>query len=116
MTERIFFPVDLSPSCAAMATYVRRATDLFGARVTLVHVCDLASHSPKSTGALPGTNSICSSSLSFRRLSIQEYFTRGGAVAQIVEVAMAQPITPRPMEHRIFVCAMSNPLHPRKVP
>jgi hypothetical protein len=128
MTERIFFPVDLSLSCAAMATHVRRATDLFGARVTLVHVSDLASHthsssmcdllwrSPKSTGALPGTNSICSSSLSFRRLSIQEYFTRGGAAAQIVEVAMAQPITPRPMEHRIFVCAMSNPLHPSKVP
>jgi hypothetical protein len=30
-------------------------------------------------GALPGTNSICSSSLSFRRLSIQEYFTPGGS-------------------------------------
>ena len=40
----------------------------------------------------------------------------GGAAAQIVEVAMAQPITPRPMEHRIFVCAMSNPLHPSRVP
>jgi hypothetical protein len=40
----------------------------------------------------------------------------GGAAAQIVEVAMAQPITPRPMEHRMFVCAMSNPLHSRKAP
>jgi nucleotide-binding universal stress UspA family protein len=28
----------------AMAPYVKRAADLFGARVTMVHVCDLASH------------------------------------------------------------------------
>ena len=44
MIDTILFPVDFSPSCAAMATYVRRAADLFGSRVTLVHVCDLASH------------------------------------------------------------------------
>ena len=44
MIETILFPVDFSPSCAAMAPYVRRAADLFGSQVTLVHVCDLASH------------------------------------------------------------------------
>ena len=44
MIKNILFPVDFSRSCAAMATYVRRAAGIFGSRVTLVHVCDLASH------------------------------------------------------------------------
>lgn len=42
--EQILFPVDFSPSCAAMAPYVKRAASMFGARVTLVHVFDLTSH------------------------------------------------------------------------
>jgi nucleotide-binding universal stress UspA family protein len=44
MFEHILFPVDFSPSCVAMAAYVQRAASIFGAQVTLVHVCDLASH------------------------------------------------------------------------
>jgi len=44
MIEKILFPVDFSPSCAAMAPYVSRAAEMFGACVSLVHVCDLASH------------------------------------------------------------------------
>jgi len=44
MIRKILFPVDFSPACAAMARYVKRAATLFDARVTLVHVCDLASH------------------------------------------------------------------------
>src|SRR5713101_43532 len=43
-TQNILFPVDFSPSCVAMAAYVRRAAAIFGARVTLVHVFDLYSH------------------------------------------------------------------------
>ena len=43
--QKILFPVDFSPSSTAMALYVKRVADLFGAEVTLVHVCDLASHS-----------------------------------------------------------------------
>jgi nucleotide-binding universal stress UspA family protein len=42
--ENILFPVDFSPSCVAMAAYVKRAAVIFGARVTLVHVFDLYSH------------------------------------------------------------------------
>jgi hypothetical protein len=38
MIEKILFPVDFSPACAAMANYVKRAADLFGSRVTLVRV------------------------------------------------------------------------------
>lgn len=43
MIERILFPVDFSPSCTAMAPYVIRAAEMFGAHVSIVHVCDLAS-------------------------------------------------------------------------
>ncbi len=42
--HNILFPVDFSPSCVAMAAYVKRAAVIFGARVTLVHVFDLYSH------------------------------------------------------------------------
>src|SRR6266481_4929390 len=44
MIQKILFPVDFSPSCASMAVYVKRAAAIFGAEVTLVHVCDLSSH------------------------------------------------------------------------
>jgi len=42
--QKILFPVDFSPACAAMAGYVKRAATLFDASVTLVHVCDFVSH------------------------------------------------------------------------
>ena len=44
MLQKILFPVDFSASCVAMAAYVERAAAIFGASVTIVHVCDLASH------------------------------------------------------------------------
>src|SRR6266852_662717 len=44
MIEKILFPVAFSPSCATMSIHVKRAADIFGSQVTLVHVCDLASH------------------------------------------------------------------------
>ena len=44
MIQKILFPVDFSPACAAMAGYVKRAATLFEASVTLAHVCDLVSH------------------------------------------------------------------------
>jgi nucleotide-binding universal stress UspA family protein len=40
----ILFPVDFSPSCIAMAPYVKRAATLFGASVSLIHVFDPASY------------------------------------------------------------------------
>jgi nucleotide-binding universal stress UspA family protein len=42
--QNILFPVDFSPSCSAMAPYVKRSAAIFGARVTLVHVFDIYSH------------------------------------------------------------------------
>jgi nucleotide-binding universal stress UspA family protein len=44
MIQRILFPVDFSPSSIAMAPYVMRAAQMFGAKVGLIYVCDLASY------------------------------------------------------------------------
>ena len=44
LITNILFPVDFSPSCVAMAAYVKRAATLFGAKVSLVHVFDPASY------------------------------------------------------------------------
>jgi nucleotide-binding universal stress UspA family protein len=40
--QKILFPVKFSPSCIAMAPYVRRAATIFNAVVSLVHVVDPA--------------------------------------------------------------------------
>jgi len=40
----ILYPVDFSPSCIAMAPYVKRAAALLEARVSLVHVVDPAGY------------------------------------------------------------------------
>jgi hypothetical protein len=42
--QNILSLVDFSPSCIAMAAYVKRAAAMFSAKVTLVHVFDLYSH------------------------------------------------------------------------
>lgn len=44
LIDSILFPVDFSPSCVAMAPYVKRAAVLFGAKVSLIYVFDLMSH------------------------------------------------------------------------
>jgi len=44
LINSILFPVDFSPSCIAMAPYVRRAATLFHSRVSLIHVFDPASY------------------------------------------------------------------------
>ncbi len=44
MIQKILFPVDFSASCIVMAPYVKRVAAIFGAEVSLVHVCDLESH------------------------------------------------------------------------
>ncbi|HTW49757.1 MAG TPA: universal stress protein [Acidobacteriaceae bacterium] len=42
LITNILFPVSFSPSCVAMGAYVRRASILLGAKVTLLHVVDPA--------------------------------------------------------------------------
>ena len=45
LVTNILFPVDFSSSCVAMGPYVKRAAEMFGARVSLIHVFDPASYS-----------------------------------------------------------------------
>jgi nucleotide-binding universal stress UspA family protein len=41
MIKTILFPVDFSPSCVAMAPFVKRRAAIFSAQVTLLHVVEL---------------------------------------------------------------------------
>lgn len=43
LIEKILFPVNFSRSCIAMAPYVKRASAMYGAKVSLIHVVDPAS-------------------------------------------------------------------------
>jgi nucleotide-binding universal stress UspA family protein len=45
MIQSLLFPVDFSPASMAMAGFVKRVAAMFRADVTLLHVCDLSSHS-----------------------------------------------------------------------
>lgn len=56
MIRRILFPVDFSPSCAAMAAYVQRASFIFDAEVTILYVCDLNAHNGFELVARPAVN------------------------------------------------------------
>ena len=42
MIHNILFPVDFSPSCAAMAPFVKRAASITSAEVTLLHVLEVS--------------------------------------------------------------------------
>ena len=159
MIERILFPVDFSPSCLAMATYVKRAADLLGSQVTLVHVCDLASHNGfelyvRSVPEIVEEHrSIAQRQLDsflqpeFPLAKCPRILRSGEAAAQIAEVARnggfdliimpthsgrfrrmllgsttakvlndsdcpvlttehAETMIPRPLEHRVWVCAL----------
>ena len=44
LIKNILFPVNFSHSCVAMTPYVKKAATLWGARVSLIHVFDPASH------------------------------------------------------------------------
>ncbi len=41
--EKVLFPVDFSSACINMAAYVKKAADMFGAEVSLLHVVELES-------------------------------------------------------------------------
>jgi len=45
LITNILYPVDFSPSCVAIAPYVKRAAALFGAKVSLVYVVDPSNYS-----------------------------------------------------------------------
>ncbi len=156
--QKILFPVDFSPSSTAMAPYVKRVAGLFGAEVTLVHACDLASHSGfelyvRSPQEIAETReAVAKDELQSFLLSEFPQSPRvlrsGEAASHIAEVARAggfdlivmpthagrfrrmllgsttakvlddagcpvlttehaESIVPRPLEHRVWLCALS---------
>jgi nucleotide-binding universal stress UspA family protein len=159
MIEKILFPVDFSPSCAAMGAYVRRAADMFGSQVALVYVSDLTSNNGFELMArtmqevaedhLGAARERLDSFLQseFPPASCTRILCSGEAAAQIAEVARtrafdliimpthagrfrrmllgsttakvlndagclvmtsihAETISPHPLEHRVWVCAI----------
>ena len=159
MIQEILFPVDFSPACTAMAAYVKRVAEMFGARVTMVHVCDLASHNgfeltvrsgneiaeEHQAVALEKLNAFLTSE--FPAPCCKRMLRSGEAAEQIVDAAStggfdlivmptrasllrrmllgsttakvlndadcpvmtteyAETIMPRPVEHRVWVCAI----------
>jgi len=54
MIQKVLFPVDFSPACAAMAGYAGRAATIFKARVALLHVASLASYNGFEIYVRPG--------------------------------------------------------------
>jgi hypothetical protein len=85
----ILYPVDFSPSCVAMAAYVKRAAALLEARVSLIHVVDPTVYNGLQLYVRPiyevseeylgsaGRDSIHSWRQSFLWRSTQEYWLRG---------------------------------------
>lgn len=156
--QKILFPVDFSPPSAAMAPYVIRAADLFGAEVTLIHVCDLASHNGfdlyvRSPQEIAETREAVAQD-ELQSFLVPEFprsprvLQSGDVAPQIAEVARAsgfdlivmpthagrfrrmllgsttakvlddadcpvlttehaESIVPRPLEHRVWLCALS---------
>jgi universal stress protein A len=156
--QKILFPVDFSPSCDAMAPFVKRAAAMLSAKVTLLHVLEpSASGFELLTRPLPDVeedhkNVACAKlesclSAEFPLHDIPRLLVMGEAAAQIAKVARersfdlivmpthsgvfrrmllgsttakvlndadcmvmttqhAETISPRPLEHREWVCAI----------
>ncbi len=156
--RKILFPVDFSPSCAAMAPFVKRAASMFSAKITLLYVLEpSASGFELLTRPVPEAEEdqktvACAQlksylSAEFPVHEIHRLLVVGEAGACIAEVARgrgfdlivmpthagvfrrmllgsttakvlndadcivmttqhAEAITPRPLEHREWVCAI----------
>ncbi len=99
MIQKILFPVDFSASCIVMAAYVKRAALILGAEVSLVHVCDLASHNGFELYARPAGEiaedhwSVAASKLEvfleseFPKGECPRILTAGDAASKIAETA-----------------------------
>lgn len=74
MIQKILFPVDFSPSCTSMAAYVKRAAAIFGAKVAIIHVCDLSSHNGFELYARPA-NDIAKEHWNLARHKIEFFLT-----------------------------------------
>jgi nucleotide-binding universal stress UspA family protein len=81
MLENILFPVDFSPSCVAMAAFVKRSAALFGAKVSMIYVVDPASHSGFELYLRPASE-ISEEHLNIGRERLDSFLTAEFPVAQ----------------------------------
>jgi nucleotide-binding universal stress UspA family protein len=100
LITNILFPVDFSPSCLAMAPYVKRAATLYGAKVSLIHVFDPASYNGFELLIRPSTKEIAEEHQEIARNQLNSFLkdefpnsqharilVAGDAGAQIAQVA-----------------------------
>lgn len=100
LITNILFPVDFSASCVAMASYVKRAATLFGAKVSLMYVFDPASHNGFELYLIRGSEEIAEEHQTIGRDRLNSFLqaefpisehprivVAGDAATQIAEVA-----------------------------
>lgn len=85
LIEKILFPVDFSPSCIAMAAYVRRAAALYGAKVSLIHVAEPARVSGFALVAAPFSE-ISEELLEIGRRRLDSFLTEEFAAAHCARI------------------------------
>jgi len=90
MIRKILFPVDFSPSCTAMAAYVQRAAALCGATVSLIHVCDLASHSGFELYTRPG-NEIAEEHWNVAREKLEQFLIFNQQFVTLIRAGLPIP-------------------------
>jgi nucleotide-binding universal stress UspA family protein len=81
LISNILYPVDFSPSCISMAAYVKRAAVLLGARVSLVHVVNLASYTGMELYVRP-LSEVSDEHLNIGREKLDSFLTEEFPVAQ----------------------------------
>ena len=100
LITNILFPVDFSATCVAMASYVKRAATLFGAKVSLMYVFDPASHNGFELYLIRGSEEIAEEHQTIGRDRLNSFLqaefpisehprivVAGDAATQIAEVA-----------------------------
>ena len=80
LITNILFPVDFSPSCVAMAAYVKRAATLLGATVSLVHVVDPTSYNGLELYVRP-LSEVSAEHLAIGRARLDSFLSMGFPVA-----------------------------------
>jgi nucleotide-binding universal stress UspA family protein len=100
LITNILFPVDFSASSVAMASYVKRAATLFGAKVSLMYVFGPASHNGFELYLIRGTDEIAEEHQAIGRDRLNSFLQAefpisehprivdaGDAATQVAEVA-----------------------------
>jgi universal stress protein A len=93
LIANILFPVDFSPSCVAMAAYVKRAASLCNAKVSLVHVVDPSAYSGLELYVRP-MSEVAEEHLEIGRTRLDSFLTKDFPLGQCPRIlASGDPAT-----------------------